>query len=308
VRFYLGVHVPRWLNWPEFEGVPLFVSANRLRDQKRWPKATTRYAIDSGGFSELSMHGRWVRTPEEYVTELRRWFGMLGPADWCAPQDWMCEPFMLKRTAYVEGLIKPDPERLASLARPMADDELISVRELSDADMMRACPDLTAEQQRERIRVHQARTVANFLHLRSLAPELPIVPVLQGWEHGDYLRHIEDYAAAGIDLASFDTVGIGSVCRRQDTAMAQVLMRDMRTLGIRAHGFGFKLGGLARAARWMQSADSTSWSLNARRNDPLPGCTHRNCANCHKFALAWYREKALPAVERGERTVTPVRF
>ena len=28
---------------------------------------------------------------------------------------------------------------------------------------------------------HQARTVANYLELRSLAPELPFVPVLQGW-------------------------------------------------------------------------------------------------------------------------------
>ena len=37
------------------------------------------------------------------------------------------------------------------------------------------------------IAVHQAHTVANYLELRSLVPELPFVPVLQGWSRDDYL-------------------------------------------------------------------------------------------------------------------------
>ena len=35
---------------------------------------------------------------------------------------------------------------------------------------------------------HQARTVANYLTLRDLAPELPIIPVVQGWTVADYLQ------------------------------------------------------------------------------------------------------------------------
>jgi hypothetical protein len=34
---------------------------------------------------------------------------------------------------------------------------------------------------------HQRRTVANYLQLRALAPEVAFIPVLQGWTTGDYL-------------------------------------------------------------------------------------------------------------------------
>src|SRR5262245_10177589 len=57
---------------------------------------------------------------------------------------------------------------------------------------------------------HQARTVANYLELRSLAPELPFVPVLRGWSLGDYLhRCVELYERAGVNLAREPLVGVG---------------------------------------------------------------------------------------------------
>ncbi len=37
------------------------------------------------------------------------------------------------------------------------------------------------------VREHQERTVANYLTLRSIAPDLPFIPVLQGWRIADYL-------------------------------------------------------------------------------------------------------------------------
>lgn len=257
MRFYLGTHVPRWLSRPEFVGVPLFVSARRLRDQKTWRPATTAWALDSGGFTELTMHGRWIVTPQQYVADVRRWFDQIGPAEWCAPQDWMCEPHMLELTG-------------------------------------------------KTVAEHQRLTVANYLELRSLAPDLPFVPVLQGWEFEDYMRHIEDYRAAGVNLADLPTVGVGSVCRRQATGMAEDLMRELHGRGIRAHGFGFKIDGLRRCAKFMASSDSMAWSLAARKSPPLPGCTHRSCANCHKYALRW-REKVLRAADAGE-TVSQLRL
>lgn len=251
MRFYLGTHVPRWLSRPEFTGVPLFVSARRLRDQRRWRPAVTRWALDSGGFTELTMYGRWTVTTAQYVADVRRWFAMIGPAEWCAPQDWMCEPHMIEKTG-------------------------LSVAE------------------------HQQRTVANYLELRALAPELPFVPVLQGWEWEDYMRHIEDYRVAGVGLADLPVVGVGSVCRRQATGMAEELMRELHARGIKAHGFGFKIDGLRRCAKYMASADSMAWSLQARRGESLPGCTHRKCANCHLYALRWYA-KVQRAIAEGER-------
>jgi hypothetical protein len=35
------------------------------------------------------------------------------------------------------------------------------------------------------------------------------------------------------------------------------------------------------------SADSMAWSARARREAPLPGHPHKNCANCLEFALLW---------------------
>ena len=64
---------------------------------------------------------------------------------------------------------------------------------------------------------HQRRTVANYLELLAVAPDLPWIPVLQGWQLWSYWRCVELYQDAGIDLASLPLVGVGTVCRRQAT-------------------------------------------------------------------------------------------
>ena len=62
--FYLGAPDPGWL---ARAGVRLFVSHRRPRTRKSLPKAAAPWALDSGGFSELSQHGRWTISPEEYA-------------------------------------------------------------------------------------------------------------------------------------------------------------------------------------------------------------------------------------------------
>ena len=47
---------------------------------------------------------------------------------------------------------------------------------------------------------HQRRTVENCLTLKRLAPDLPLIPVIQGWQLADYLRCIRLYLRAGVDL------------------------------------------------------------------------------------------------------------
>jgi hypothetical protein len=47
---------------------------------------------------------------------------------------------------------------------------------------------------------HQRRTVAGYLELRSLRPDLPWLPVLQGWDPRDYLDCVRLYEDAGVDL------------------------------------------------------------------------------------------------------------
>jgi hypothetical protein len=110
---------------------------------------------------------------------------------------------------------------------------------------------------------------------------------------------------AGVDLPSLPLVGLGSVCRRQHTKMAEDLVRRLHGDGVSVHAFGFKLQGLRNAARYLASSDSMAWSLDARRSPPLPGCTHRRCNNCLTYAL-WWRGKALRAAVgsgRAEQTL-----
>lgn len=147
------------------------------------------------------------------------------------------------------------------------------------------------------VREHQARSVASLLQLRELAPSVPWAPVLQGWQVDDYLGHIDQYRAAGADLTAEPIVGVGSVCRRQGTRFAVDLFSALAARGIRPHGFGLKTLGLRRCAGWLASADSLAWSLAARRSEPLPGCPHKHCANCLRYALRW-RSATLGAAGR----------
>lgn len=269
MRFFLGTHMPQWLADPRFVGVPLFISRRILAERVSLPAAMTDFALDSGGFTELQMFGRWTMTATDYAAEVRRLRHHFGPRLlWCAPQDWMCEP------AVIAGG-KMGPLTFAGTG--------LSVEE------------------------HQRRTVANYLELRALIGDL-VIPVLQGWRPADYYRHEEMYAAAGVDLAACHTVGVGSVCRRQAMNEATLIMRSLASSGLRLHGFGFKKLGVEANHEWMASADSMAWSFEARRSLPLPGHDkpgdgrtkgHKNCANCAEWALRW-RGELLAGLERAK--------
>lgn len=235
MKFFLGTHQVDWLARAR---VPLFVSRRRLAPRRQLPRAVAPWALDSGGFTELSMFGGWTIDARTYAREVRRFRDEIGALEWAAPQDWMCEPTMLARTG-------------------------LSVEE------------------------HQRRTIANFLELRSLAPDLPIAPVLQGWGPWDYVRHFEAYDAAGVDLRAEPIVGVGTVCRRQGTGAAARIFTLLSTEGLKLHGFGLKTLGLRQAGHLLASADSLAWSLDARRAPPIAGHSHINCANCITWALEW---------------------
>lgn len=238
MKFFLGTHHPNWLRDPRFTDVPLFVSHRSLGRYKTLPRAVGSWALDSGGFTELSMHGRWTLPTAEYARAVLRYRDEVGGLAWASPQDWMCEPVMLAKT----GL---------------------------------------------RVEDHQRLTIDSVQELRALG--VPVIPVLQGWRSGDYWRHVEDYDRAGIDLRRESVVGVGTVCRRQDTSGAAELMHGLARHGIRPHGFGFKVSGLRACADVLASADSLAWSFGARKSDPLPECVgrHKSCANCQLWALRW---------------------
>ncbi|MFD3532302.1 hypothetical protein [Streptomyces sp. NPDC058661] len=245
MRFYLTTHKQHWVRAVR---IPLFLKAQHFTQTKTLHPALGPYAVDSGGFSELQKHGTWTRTPRQYVTDLRRIWESVGPYDWAAGQDWMCEDLIIHGG-------QAGPLRFAGTG--------LSVVE------------------------HQRRTVNNFLDLRSLAPDLRIIPTLQGNTIPEYEHCRELYKKAGVDLRAEPVVGLGSVCRRQSTTEGAAIVTAMAAHGLRLHGFGFKTLGLARVGHLLASADSLAWSYHARKRPPLPDHTHKNCANCLDYALRW---------------------
>jgi hypothetical protein len=263
-QLYTGTHMPGWL-WSGAADFPLFVSHRRLGKYKKLRPASVQWALDSGGYSELSLFGEWRTGPREYAAAVDRYDREISRLEWAAPQDWMCEAHITAKTG------------------------------------------LTAEE-------HQRRTVANFLELTGIWPVLsdedsPFMPVLQA-APGDadgYLRCAEMYEADGVHLADFPVVGVGTVCRIQDTALIGRVARALRSLDLALHWFGVKMTGLPEI--WppeelsdsLTSFDSMAWSYEARRMPRLAGCEHPgNCANCPAAARRW-RGRVLGVVDVLER-------
>lgn len=215
MQFYLGAHQPAWLTKAT---VPLFVSHRRLVGRRNLSRLRARssWALDSGGFSELSFYGQWRTGPFEYVQWVKGYDLEIGRLDWAAPQDWMCEPWILANTG-------------------------LSVRE------------------------HQERIVENFVQLGEMCARwdgklrpvdqasCPFMPVLQGWTVEDYWRCVDLYAQAGVRLADYPLVGLGSVCRRQNTGEIEAIVRSLGAV-LPLNGFGVKTDGLNRYGDWPDSA------------------------------------------------------
>jgi len=225
---WLVAQEARWA-WLGKAWGPVLIEAGRF--EASWPRkrrkvgmylsepreATVPVLLDSGAFSMIQKHGRWVRTPEQYVAFVRRAMAALSTVKHVATQDWMCEAPMIARTG-------------------------LSVVE------------------------HQRRTVESFIRLRHMAPEVPWMPTLQGHTIDDYLRCIDMFEVAGVDLEAEVLVGLGSVCRRSGTLeLVAVITAILRYRpGLRLHGFGVKSTGTLLSCLDLRSVDSEAWSTRGR--------------------------------------------
>ena len=122
-EFYLGTHHVSHIDKTE---VPLFVSYRQLRKRKKKKfNRTEPIFIDSGGFSELSLYGRWTISPAEYVEGLNHIRDLGLEIGWAAPQDYMCEPIMLEKT----GLSITEHQKLTV-------DNVLLLRKLTDVEII----------------------------------------------------------------------------------------------------------------------------------------------------------------------------
>lgn len=294
MRFYLGTHIPSWLSRTE---APLFLSRAPLKRLVSFRRAQGPWSLDSGGFTEIETHGRWTVSPADYAREVRLWQREIGNLDFSAPQDWMCEPPILLRSLLADGYVDGVRERRKG-------EEVLAYRKY----LTKKAEEFPVELLRQRVCVHQNRTIENLISLRELAPEVPWMPVLQGWFPEDYVAHAEAYARAGIDLRKEPVVGLGSVCRRERLDDARKVISKLAgpSWRLRLHGFGLKTDGFKDPviAAGLVSADSLAWSLGAslrRRQGRKCSVQHRGgCGNCIHWALEW-RERTLNVWEETMR-------
>jgi hypothetical protein len=134
---------------------------------------------------------------------------------------------------------------------------------------------------------HQARTVDNYAQVVDAAPEIPWIPVLQGWTVAQYVACLERYRAAGVDLERADLVGVGTLCRRDAAHDVARIVLELADAGLTLHGFGVKADALALVGPWLASADSLAWSFTGRDTRPCPHTGAASCSNCLPHALAW---------------------
>jgi len=261
VIFYLGAHHPAWLTTST---LPLFLSATTLATYRssgdQWPVRGTSGA---------------------------RWAGDSG--------------------AYAALMLATD-----QAGHPWsADYESYGGMWLRICDEIGTTPDFIAIQDwpcepsvRERtgmsVAWHQEATTDSYLQLVEGFPWLPWLPVLQGWTVQDYLRHVEAYAAAGVDLAAAPLVGVGSICRRGSQRQVAAVVETLAAAGLSLHAFGASVNALRLIGHLLASSDSQAWSRTARwERIRLAGCRHRgDCRNCSTYA-ARYAAEALDAVSPG---------
>lgn len=145
---------------------------------------------------------------------------------------------------------------------------------------------------------HQARTVASVVELRAMAPELPIIAVITGTTVDGYLRHVQMYQQAGIDLRAEQlVVGVGALVGRPAGEVAAIV-RALHGVGLRRlHGFGVKGRVLEQIGALLESVDSAAWSAEARHQSGP--CTHGGIweRNCPVAAQSWAaRQRARAAI------------
>lgn len=88
MTFFLGAPDYQWISFTDER--PIMVSDNRLGRIKQtttFPVAYGPWVLDSGAYTIVGKHGRFLKSTEEYVLSVRRYDMNIGGLLWAAPQD-----------------------------------------------------------------------------------------------------------------------------------------------------------------------------------------------------------------------------
>lgn len=128
------------------------------------------------------------------------------------------------------------------------------------------CEDFILKKTGMAVKRHQRLTIERYQDLIACDLGTTIMPVLQGYDPQEYMRHLDMY---GDLLTKGMRVGVGSVCKRNaspDKIVAVLAPIKKERPDLRLHGFGVKLTSLGdkRVRKLLYSSDSMAWSTAAR--------------------------------------------
>lgn len=253
MKFYLGTHQPGWL---ETVAVPWFVSVRRLLDRKRAFPNHVDWIMDSGGFTELSLHGKYVMTEDEYVEQITRFKPRKA---FC--QDWMCESFMLEKTGLT---VKEHQERTIKSYIGLVDKSFYQV-------VAPVLQGYTAQDYVAHVDMHRQSGV-NMTQLFGVGS------VCRRNGSPDEVLHILrsiHAAAPGISLHGF---GLKTTCLSDSRVCELLYSADSMAWSL----VGRKMNGGPNGEP--KVCDRLGWS----------DCQTKACGNCMEFALLW-RQQVLRA-------------
>ena len=135
------------------------------------------------------------------------------------------------------------------------------------------CEDFILEKVGRTVAQHQKMTIDNYVQLdlirKRMDLDVPIMPVLQGYEPEEYATHVRDYGSL---LKQNAWVGVGSICKRNSNPESVYYVLDAILKirpDLRLHGFGIKKTCLQDSAirDRLFSADSMAWSYKSEKKE-----------------------------------------
>lgn len=263
VSFYLGTHHPHWVREAP-RGVCLFISHNRLKGMKRLPVATPGrgLAVDSGAFMELDMFGKFRTSPEEYVDALLRYDDEICDLAWAAPQDMMCEPFMLVNTG-----LSIEAHQRATVAN------FLRLVELWPSSGHGDCPVMP---------VIQGWTIDDYVRC-------------VGYYEAAGVRLADDYEVVGVGSVCRrqGTAEIGEIFRTLAQLDLPLHGFGVKTQGLAKYGRWLCTADSMAWSAHFRRLPPVDGCMGARGNGV------KNCANCLHAALTW-RDHVLDVIAKGE--------
>lgn len=92
MEFFVGLHVPSAAE----HFARCMISYQRVKTRRK-PILCERWMLDSGAFTEVAKHGGFRDGVEPYAEAINR-LGEHGGLAVAVAQDWMCEPFVVRKT------------------------------------------------------------------------------------------------------------------------------------------------------------------------------------------------------------------